>query len=185
MKRACDTLLLMFSLASLSQADILTLIPSSGSVTGAPGSTVGWGYFIADPTSDWLVPTGLVLTNPSSGTVTDIFDFPVVAPNSAVSLAYSFVSPGGPGNSSGLIEYAVPLDVNSVQSGTIVLQYQLYDSDPDTNPNANPVGAPAASGIVGFEFTPTGTTAVPEPATWALLLSAIAVLAIRCRSSRW
>lgn len=55
MKRVILSVLIATALSGFALADVeLTLIPASGTVTGAPGSLVGWGFTINNATPDWL-----------------------------------------------------------------------------------------------------------------------------------
>src|SRR5579875_495514 len=42
----------------LSAAPMLQLLPPSGYVSGLPGATVGWGFTLSNPDSDFLLVTG-------------------------------------------------------------------------------------------------------------------------------
>jgi len=55
-----------------------------------------------------------------------------------------------------------------------MLTYQFYDSNPDLNPNAAPVGDPVTA-TVNFDLKAVEISAVPEPGS--LTLAGIAVLA--------
>jgi hypothetical protein len=72
--------------------------PGSGSISGAPGSTIGWGYSITnDSSSDWLVILAVTTTADFSNGVADgsIFDFPIIAPGETDSMAFSSVAGTG------------------------------------------------------------------------------------------
>jgi hypothetical protein len=109
--------------------------------------------------------------------MTDVFDYPTVAPNSFVALNYNFFSPGGPGNSTGLMEYIIPLSLTpgSIESGSVVLQFQLFDSDPDTNPAAMPVGGLDSSTPVSYQVQAV-LTSVPEPSCAVMLIVSLGLM---------
>lgn len=175
--------LMLLLLAIAGQASSLTLIPASGSTTGASGATVGWGYIIDNTATDWLVPIGLSINNPAHGMVTDIFDYPVIPPNSTATLNYLFSGSGGPGNSSGLIEYMVPLgsQAGAIESGTVVLQFQLFNANPDADPTAMPVGAMDQMASVAYSVA-IAASEVPESGTGTFLLVAALIAAGRWAS---
>src|SRR5579863_2708633 len=73
---------------------IFTLLPTDGNVSGPAGSTVGWGYSIANNSdTDWFVSTNL---NPDSsfldGIPTALFDFPDLAPDTTATESFDSVS---------------------------------------------------------------------------------------------
>ncbi|MGH9582351.1 MAG: hypothetical protein ACRD4O_05400 [Bryobacteraceae bacterium] len=76
MRHFISTLFLAGLLSLCAQADpVVTLIPAGGSVSGSPGSTVGWGVTLTVPSAenDYIVLTGssFAFTGPSYGTYTD------------------------------------------------------------------------------------------------------------------
>jgi len=164
----------------------LSTLPSDGSVFGHPGETVGWGYSIENDTSSWLVPMGLSANGILFGSLTDVYDYGVVAPLSTATIPYQFASPGGAGFSSGLFEYLIPgaTPTGLTQSGSFILQYQFFSDNPDINSFAVPIGP-----ILSFPeqaFSVTTFDAVPEPTSGGLLLMSILIgkLCLK-RRSRW
>jgi hypothetical protein len=175
-----NVILTLVAASSACLANSLTLIPSSGLIDGPPGQTVGWGYTLENTTGSWLVPLGLSINSPAQGTVVDIFDYPTVAPDSTVTLDYLYFSPGGAGNSVGLMEYTIPLSLSpgATESGSVVLQYQLFDSNPDTNPAAMPIGAPSSLPSLAYEVDVSAASSVPEPSYTVLLVIALGIIAM-------
>jgi hypothetical protein len=151
------------------------ILPAGGSIVASPSETIGWGYSITNTTVHYLLPLGLANSGVVYGTLDDIFDYPVVDPGQTIAQQYVFNSPGGWGNSFGLYEYILPLDMppGFVQTGTFLFTYQLYDDNPDLNPFASPV-APPETLSAPFELT-VEASQVPEPATFMLV--AIGVVA--------
>src|ERR1035437_6525673 len=81
---------MFFFLTCPVSADVLfTLLPADGNVFGSPGSTVGWGYSLAnnDPTN-WFLTILLNSDSFANGTPSLLFDFPIVAPGATVSVPY-------------------------------------------------------------------------------------------------
>ena len=59
---------------SLAAAPVFTLTPADGAISGAPGSTVGWGFSLTSDSSRWLTVVGSLLlteSDPSLGFYTD------------------------------------------------------------------------------------------------------------------
>ena len=148
---------------------ILTPLPSS-SITGAPGTTIGWGYSLYnDNTSDWYVPDSISTPSFTIGIPNVLFDYPSVAPLTTVSQSYVT-------GLQGLLELAISSSANigAVDLGTIYLYGSFWDSDPYTNSSATIVAsAPTVSANVTSTVTAPATT--PEPASIWLLVSACTV----------
>ena len=155
--------------------------PPDGSISGIPGSTVGWGFTVqADPT-DWVsFVTSLTLfeSNPSLGFYTDFIGFqggPVdfVLPPASPDWTQSFDATAETGLGSYTIDpSALP---GAVDSGSIHIEYQLFSDDPNTC-GACSVGSGSAD--LPFQVTVVPT---PEPASWYLLAAGIGLLASRRR----
>ena len=68
---------------------------AGASIQGNPGDTIGWGYSITNTSADFLLPMNLDAGPfPTGMTPLNIFDFPVVAPNSTVTLDFSAIVTG-------------------------------------------------------------------------------------------
>jgi hypothetical protein len=174
------TALLICSGATAGTVDFSALPNGIGHIDSAPGSTSGWGYTIQNSTTNYLLPLGLSQSGVVYGTLVDIFDYPVVDPGQTILQPYTFNTPGGWGNSLGLFEYSMPADVpiGLIQSGLFVFSYQLYDANPDLDPNAIPIGDPTSI-VSSFEVTSTNDTStneLPEPATFIPVVVALGVL---------
>jgi hypothetical protein len=128
---------------------------------------VGWGYTItnADPT-DWLMLTGLNSDGFLHGTALNIFDFPIVAPGSAVSQSYTGIS--------GLFEltWDTAAPAGFTNSGTFVVSAEWYDGDP--------LGGGAFLGWADELTAPYSATVttivIPEPSSASLLLAGVSFL---------
>ncbi|MGD1096925.1 MAG: hypothetical protein ABSB35_33650 [Bryobacteraceae bacterium] len=161
------------------------IFPLTGALTALPGETTGWGYSIDNQTLDYLVPYGLSNSGVVNGTLTDIFDYPVVNPGQTIDQDYVFNSPGGFGNSLGLYEYTVPTNAppGFIESGTFVLSYQLYNSNPDFDPSWVPVG-PVTDLSAPFSLT-VETASTPESGSWALVTLGLALCLARAKVRRF
>ena len=174
---------------------VLTLSPTTGSISSLPGGVVGWGFTISNPDPNYLVVTsaqfcitvevaGFVgcdqYPDPGLGTFTDHiaqFNFIVAGPapeSSVVSQAFSSDLLTGIGSFA--IDAGAALD--SSFAGQILLTYDLYSRSPN-----DPLFDP------GFDLISPGNTltanaavtAIPEPATFLLVAAGAVVLLRRSR----
>jgi hypothetical protein len=151
-------------------AEIYTfdLLPSNGSIAGAPGSTVGWGYSIQNESASlWLVTSGLnsgVFTN---GTPHLLFDFPIIGPGQTAIVPYD------PTTLSGLMALtwnpSAPLGVNN--TGSFVLAGEWWNGDPLVN-GTFVSSAPDQSQM----YTATTSATVPEPGSSLVVASSLFLL---------
>jgi hypothetical protein len=157
------TAILLFTALPASSAEIFTfnLLPADGAITGGPGDTIGWGYSIENQsTSLWLVTTGLAPGSFQFGTPDVVFDFPILAPGSTVTMPFDAAT------STGLM--ALTWDA-SAPPGTVEVGSFLLDAEWWT-------GDPFAGGVFAFSASPasesyqaTVTAAVaPEPGSVGL-----------------
>ena len=176
--RAFTLMPLALLASALCKADVVfETVPQSGAITVTPLETVGWGYSIQNLTGDYLLPIGLANSGLLYGSLTDIFDYPVVDPGQTAYQSYSFNSPGGFGNSLGLFEYSAPADlpVGLDQTGMFTLTYQFYDANPDLNAGASPIGG-SENITANFDVAAIAT---PEPSTLPLTLAIAAIILAR------
>ena len=174
---------------SISASPVLTLTPS-GDVSGAPGSTVGWGFTITNDTDYIEITSSQYCVNP--------VNFPLVCNSSALGTFNDFIStandiivgpPGGTDPSSvsqsfdqvamtGIGSFVISaLDlVNSGDVGQIVLTYDLTSLDPN-DPNAVSLGTDLVLSA-NASATVTGSSSVPEPGTAGLMAAALAGLMV-------
>lgn len=145
-------------------AEIFTfsLLPASGQISGAPGSTIGWGYMLENESSDyWLVADGLGTGSFAFGTPKVLFDFPILAPGASVTVPFDA------GTLSGL--FALTWDpfapVGTIESGSFLLDAEWWDDDPLAGGTLAFAASPASSAYQAAVVTQV----VPEPATSGLL----------------
>jgi hypothetical protein len=141
-----------------------TLVPGSGNVSGAPGSTVGWGYSITNDSSTyWLVTTDLNADPFLNGTPNLIFDFPDLAPGATATEPFDPIAPAG--------LYELTWDNSAppgfANSGTFDVSAEWWNGDP-LNGGSYVTDAPNE----GQAYSAT-VTATPEPAIIALLLTGL------------
>jgi len=159
----------------LCSAATLTIdtIPSSGDVSGYPGTVVGWGITLTDTGSDWVVLNDSYFTGSQvNGTYVDYVasNFYVAGPSpESPTLMESWNS----GTMSGLGEF----DLNATAppglliSGDINVDYSLFSQDPN-NPDFDPdsfVSSGTLSAAVQIQ-------SLPEPASIGLVGLALPLL---------
>lgn len=182
----------LFSLLSLASAPkanaavIINLLDQSNTpgttISGAPGSTIGWGVDISSDTY-WLIVTSVQSTfaqfpgGLSSSATTPVEDYLTGY------FSTNTVSPGNPLNmpfvpSTAGLGFSIRPDavVGTTEFGEIVLNYILFDGDPNGNGSPNQVdeqGSLSSSDIVvrlGANVTAVeAKSEVPEPGTTLLL----------------
>jgi hypothetical protein len=175
-------LLLTIGLARVSLADTMpTLIVTPANLVGPAGSTVGWGFTLANLGTDFAVVTGsnfcvgLICSNPL-GTYTDFIGsqfFVVGGSPEPNSVTQSFDNFAQTGFGSFLIN---PAATGSV-TGKLVMSYDLFNVDPNAmnfDPTLDTVSlgnflTADASITVG-----TKTVATPEPGSLIMMACGLA-----------
>jgi hypothetical protein len=206
MKRISQTVLLAGILVSAGNAStVLTLNPGSGAVSGEPGQAVGWGFTIQD-SQFWVTVAGTDFcssfnpntdafpcnsTNPvPHGTYLDFFSVPSNFVDSQPS------SIGGPDTSQQNFSYNPPCDttgpctgtgaftidvntpINTLLSGVIVVDFNLWLGDPNNGG--------VRQGGDNFITSNAFVLVVPEPGTLLLMgiaLAGVGLLRWRAESS--
>jgi hypothetical protein len=181
MKRITLALLITAAFVACAQAGpiSLTLLPTSGTIGGGPGTVVGWGFTITNGSSDWVVLTGSDFTgSPVYGSYMDYLSLAnaplyVAGPSPESStISSSWNSSSNP--PLGLGEF----DINStalpgaIIAGSIQVDYDVFSQDP-SNPNFDP-GSFITSGTVSASAQ-VGVTA--EPASLLMMSAALLPLA--------
>lgn len=162
--------LLEISVAVATPVWSFSVLPAGGDISGPAGSTIGWGYTISNPDSvNSLSLTGLVADPFSNGTPDgSLFDYPIVAPNSTVTVPYN--------GSTGAGLYALTWDATApagfVNSGTFVLSADWLDAGGNYLETATEQSATYSATV----------SAVPAPA--AIWLFGSGLLALLGRAQR-
>ena len=159
----------------------LTLNPLGGAISGAAGSTVGWGFTLTNLGVDFAVVTGSdfcvgVITSPCSnslGTYTDFAgpQFLVFGPSpESSSITQAFNN----GLMTGIGSFLINSAATGSVSGEIVLTYDLYNVDPNAL-NFNPLADAVSLGnsLTSAASVTVATSSTPEPGS--LLLVAVGI----------
>jgi len=147
-------------------ADVYTfdLLPASGQISGAPGSTTGWGYSITNHSSSlWLATSALTSDPFSHATPSLLFDFPQLAPGATVALPFN--AAGGAGLMSVTLDSNTPTGFSNV--GNFILSAGWWNGDPL---GGGSFLSDAPDATRAYIVTAMGSAPVPEPSTVALIL---------------
>jgi hypothetical protein len=143
------------------RADSWTIsLLTGGDISGAPGSTIGWGFTITNQSDSTLFLDSLSadvfqFATPNAA----IFGLPMVDPNSTLTIDYV---PGTDGLYELTWDAAAP--IGFVNSGTFLLTAEWCDA-------TGCAGAPDQS--VAYSATVTAPVGVPEPASLLLLAAGL------------
>jgi hypothetical protein len=153
------------------------MIPMDGSVAGPPGSTVGWGYTISNPDPlNWLAPWNVSADSFMNGSPNLIFDFPLVAPLTTVTVPYDGI------NGFYQLTWDASAPVGFTNSGLFIVSADWYDADPFAGGNFLEA-APDRTALYSASVVSAAPAPVPEPAIWLLMASGFAGLALWRRRS--
>jgi hypothetical protein len=179
----------LFIIGLTASADLITLAltPASGTVSGLPGSTVGWGYSIDNDSSDYLLvansyfcagtenPT-FTTCSPSLGAST--YDDFIASNSTLIAPDTTGVESFNAGANSGVGEYIIDSAAIAGETdiGSMVVVYDLFNGNPFTDPSATQIGGDMDL-TAAAEVEVTGRTSViPEPRTLVFLGFAFAAL---------
>lgn len=159
--------------ACLMAGPVLTLEPGNDPArSGAPGTTVGWGFRLTPDANEWIGVTASFLlneTNPSLGFYVDLIgsqggpEFGVLPPAPYADWVQEFDA----GNFLGLGMYAIDpgAAIGAVNAGTIRVLYERYSGDPGVCGSLCFVD----SGELDVVFSVTvDRQDVPEPGSWGM-----------------
>jgi hypothetical protein len=168
--------LFLIGLTASADSITLALTPGPGTVSGLPGSTVGWGYSIDNDSSDYLLVANSYFC---AGTENPLFT--TCAPSLGASTYNDFIANNSTliapdttgvesfdaGTNSGVGEYIIDSAATAGETdiGSLVVVYDLFSGDPFTDPSATQIGGDMDL-TAAAEVEVTGpTSAVPEPGT--------------------
>lgn len=180
------TVLSLLSLNTAHAAVTLQLDPSGGALSGASGTSVGWGFSLSN-TENYLVVTSAAFEPPTSlGTFTDYIsaaeNFFVVGPGLGASTtwAQSFDAD----THTGIGSYAISPSATPLTSasGEIVLNYDLFSRSP-VDPNFNPDTDTLSNGNVLKANAAVAVVPLPA-AVWLFGSALLGILGI-CKRHHW
>ena len=156
---------------------VLTLAPAGGAIAGMPNASIGWGFNLLNDENFLVVTSASFETAAAWGSFTDFIsasNFFVVGPGPSGSTVWAqrFDAATQTGIGSFVIDKGTPK--GSVASGSIVLSYDLFSRSP-LDENFNPDTDTVSNGNL-LSAAASVTVAVPEPATWAVLLAGLGVM---------
>jgi len=189
MKRITLALLIAGALAVSARAAVLslTLLPNSGTVSGGPGTVVGWGFTVTYSGSpDWLVLTGSDFTGSTVyGSYVDYLSLGnaplyVAGPSPESStISQSWNASSSPPLGLGEFDINATALPGAFIAGSLEVSYDLFSQDPN-DPNFDP-GTFVTSGKVS---APAEVDVTPEPAPLLTLGTAMLLLLAFERSRR-
>jgi hypothetical protein len=177
MKRLLELLAAGIIFSAIAPATaVFAFDPIGGSLSGTPGSTVGWGFTISD-TTEFILILQTDFCPPASGegaltcpdtAVGGYNDFagtvgPVIGPSPdspSVTQAFVLATQEGYGG----FHISPTAGVGTVLPGEIAILYRLYTGDPNTDPNATQIGSDDFTSLLA-SVTVTSGVGVPEPGT--------------------
>jgi hypothetical protein len=159
-----------------------SLLPASGEITGEPGSTIGWGYSITNPSeTDWLMLTALNHDPFLNAATESLTLLPILQPRETQTVSYN------PSSLDGLfqITWDALAPVGFLNVGQFILSAEFWQGDPfGEGAFLSLADDQAASYSARVSAAPAP---VPEPATLLLMatgLGATGLLERRRRRSR-
>ena len=166
--------------ADRAQANPFTFatLPTDGEISDVAGSTIGWGYMLANPSAtDWLVLASVAADIFEQAVPNAfIFDFPILAPGSSVSVAYQ---PGV----AGLFEltWDAAATPGIVNSGTFIVSAEWWSDDPFAGGSFVQL---ATDQFAAYTASVTQEAPVPEPSSLALVATSLVAAGVRLRAVR-
>ena len=171
------TMLWLLVAVAPAQAGLFTFdtLPADGVIAGTAGSTLGWGYTLANPSkTDWLV-----LVNVSADVFEHVlpsavlFDLPILAPETSLAAAYV-------AGALGLFEltWDPTAPVGFVNSGTFIVSAEWWSGDPLAGGSYLGM-ATDQSASYSASVMPSAT--VPEPSSLILLTTCVVTVSCRLR----
>jgi hypothetical protein len=168
---------LLLAAHSVRADDIITFTVLPPDVSGAAGTTVGWGYSITnDSSTDYLDLSDIDASvfqygDPDSSPF--LFSFPGLAPGATFTQSYD------PLDDLGLFQLTWDSDAPAgfTNTGTFGLYGAFCDpSDPFCVEDGDVQGSDLAFSAYSATVSPSGAVTVPEPSTLLLLCAALGLL---------
>lgn len=155
--------------ATMLAAPSISLLPSA-SLGTVPGGSVGWGFTLSNPSSDWVLLTGSSFTGPDTyGAYVDYLGSSATLPLAGPAPESSMLTENWDALSqSGIGEFTIdPTSPAGVTiTGDLVIHYSVFSQDPNS-PNFDPDTATVTADAT--LSLPASVTATPEPAALGLV----------------
>jgi len=158
-------ILVLSASSTLAHADAFSI--DNTNLTGVPGQTVGFGFTFQEQNDYAFLDDSQLNVLPGFATYTDFIGVNgnEVDPGQTLTEAYSVTPSSTPGDEidSGLGEFEIDPDaaIGSTYNGVLTLVYDVYDTDPNIDPNAS--GKFGETFTVPITLTVTATTPPPPP----------------------
>ncbi len=160
----------------------LSLDPANGALAGPAGTTVGWGFTLANMGINYAVISGSdfcvgPISSPCSnsvGTYTDFSQFQFLVAGPSQTLMQSFDN----AMMTGIGSFQIDAAASGSVLGQVVVYYDLFSMDPNS-PNFDPNSAISFGNTltaVASVTVATQPSTVPEPTSAALLLPVLVAL---------
>jgi hypothetical protein len=170
---------------------VLTLTPPSGTVSGMPGNTIGWGFSLSNPSNFAVVTSSSFCLDssgvtsacvaPTLGTYTDFIatNFIIVGPSPESPVVTQVFNQSA---ARGLGSFAINASAVSgaTDSGQIVVTYDLYRIDP-LAANFDPGADLLSTGNFVVSSASVSANSTPEPSSLAMLVIGCLLLRRRKR----
>jgi hypothetical protein len=145
------------------------LLPASGAIAGEPGSTIGWGYSITNPSeTDWLMLTALNADPFLNVSATEALTaLPILAPGATQTVSYNPVTLDGLFQ----ISWDALAPAGFTNVGRFVFSAEFWQGDPF---EGGAFVSLADDQAAAYSATVSATsTPVPEPATLLLITTGL------------
>ena len=183
---ATGAVMLIASAAGARASAVIALSPLGGVISGAPGSTVGWGFTLTNG-ADWVSIDSVTTeneTSPLGGTTGGFISYMdllgglsngVTPPGGTWPLAFS---PGSPGTGLGQYSIDPSTPFGASDSGDFLIFYDEFSADPNTCGSCyiDTLQLFDSKGNAPAFTINVPVSAVPEPALTVLMILGIAVL---------
>jgi len=168
---------------------VLMLTPPSGALSGIPGSTIGWGFSLANPSNFAVVTSSNFCLDssgvtsacvaPTLGTYTDFIatNFTIVGPPPESPFVTQVFSQS-PASGLGSLAINASAPSGATDAGQIVVTYDLYSVDP-LSANFDPSADLLSTGNFVVSSASVSANSTPEPSSLALLALGCLLLARR------
>lgn len=172
--------LLLVAATASADAFTFSVIPSNGDIQGAPGSVIGWGYSITNDSSTDYVETEAVnagIFQHATLDSGDYFDFPLVAPDTTVTVDFTVADGSGFGTGLAALTWDVDAPAGFTNSGNFDLSACWANS-------AGTCIAAAPDALVPYSASVSAAATIPEPSSAGMMALAAFVFSAGVLISR-